>query len=185
MLTEFKAMLKTGDYVVLDTETTGLHEGEICQIAIMDSLNSVLLDTLLLTKQPIPADATRIHGITDDMVADAPNWLDVQPVVFNLLKGRHVVIYNATYDRKMMHQTAERWGMPKTDWKEICTFWDAMTYCAEIYGDWNAYRSSYRWQKLSTMADYFKIPHVGVKAHSALGDVLTTLAICQAIAKKD
>lgn len=180
-LAAFKAMLKGGSYVVLDTETTGLERGEIVQIAVVSSFGNVLLDTLVKPKEPIPADATRIHGISDEMVKDAPTWETVRRDVFYAIAGRHCVVYNAVYDRKMMHQSAERWGMVKLDWKEYAAFWCAMTAFAEIYGDWNEYRGNFKWQKLETAAHYYKIPEQG-QAHTALADCLTTLAVCKAIA---
>lgn len=179
-LAAFKAMLQLGDYVVLDTETTGLDDGEIVQIAIVNSDGLVLLDTLVKPKRPIPMDATRIHGITNDMVANAPTWEFVRDQVYNCLLGRHVVIYNAVYDRKMMHKSSERWGLTKTEWKDIAAFWCAMEAFAEIYGDWNDYRQSYRWQKLSTAAAHYGIEQTD--AHTALADCLTTLAVCKAMA---
>lgn len=179
-LTDFKAMLQREDWLVLDTETTGLHEGEIVQIAIVDKAGNVLLDVLVHPHQAIPASATAIHGITNDMVEDAASWIFVRPEVERLLKGRHVVIYNAVYDRKMMHKSSERWNLPKTEWKEIATFWCAMEAFAEEYGDYNEYRGSYRWQKLSKAAGYYNIQQNN--AHTALDDAETTRQLCLAMA---
>jgi DNA polymerase III subunit epsilon len=179
-LADFRRMLNTDEYVILDTETTGLDDGEIVQIAILERTGRILLDTLVKPKQPIPPSAFAIHGISDAMVEDSPTWALIQPEVFRLLQGRNVVIYNAVYDRKMMHKSSERWGLPKTEWKEIATFWCAMTHFAEVYGDWNDYRGNYRWQKLESAARYYNIPFQG-KAHTALGDCMTTLAVCHAL----
>lgn len=179
-LEAFKAMIRRGNYLVLDTETTGLERGEIVQIAVIDAAGSVLLDTLIKPINPIPGDASRIHHIYDDDVADAPSWALISPQLEKLLTGRDVVIYNAVYDRKMMHQSAEAAGLPKTDWKSLARFWCAMETFAELYGDWNEYRQSYRWQKLTTAASYYRLPVVD--AHSALGDCLMTLAVVKRMA---
>lgn len=181
-LAEFKTMLKGEDWLVLDTETTGLERGEIVQIAIVHRLGDVLLNTFVKPKEPIPADATAIHGITDAMVENAFTWQDVRNRVFDILYGRNVIIYNAVYDRKMMHQSGERWGMPKTDWKEIASFWCAMEAFAEHYGDYNEYRQSYRWQKLSTAARHYSIQQKD--AHTALDDAETTRQLCLAMASE-
>lgn len=179
-LEAFKRMIERGEYLVLDTETTGLEQGEIVQIAVIDATGNVLLDTLVKPVGRIPLDAQRIHGITDSMVASAPSWAEVSARLLPLLNGRDVLIYNATYDRKMMHQSAEAAGLPKVDWKQFARFWCAMEAFAEVYGDWNDYRKSYRWQKLVTAANYYGLPTDN--AHSALGDCLMTLAICQRMA---
>jgi DNA polymerase-3 subunit epsilon len=174
-------MIRRRDFLVLDTETTGLERGEIVQIAVVDATGNVLLDTLVKPGQPIPGDATRIHGIHDYDVQDAPSWALISPALVKLLTGRDVVIYNAVYDRKMMHQSAEAAGLPKVDWKALASFWCAMEAFAEVFGDWNAYRGSYRWQKLVTAARFYGLPVVD--AHSALGDCLMTLAFVKKMAE--
>lgn len=174
-LQEFLQMANSRDFLVLDTETTGLHDGEICQIAVIDWVGDVLIDCLVKTVRPIPAGATAIHGITDAMVADAPYWKDLRAALADLLKGRDVVVYNAVYDRKMMHQSSEKAGLSKIEWKELATFWCAMEAYAEFHGDFNEYRGSYTWQSLTSACGQLKLPHA--KAHSALGDCLATLAV--------
>lgn len=160
----FKRMVADGDYVILDTETTGLHDGEICQIAIIDgATGNMLLNTYVQTVQPIPESAARIHGITDEKVANAPTWAEIQPKARELLRGRHVVIYNAVYDRKMMHKSDERSGLPRVDYKaEAAKYWCAMEYYAEYVGNWSDYHQSYRWVKLTEAA-----AREGVSTHNA------------------
>jgi DNA polymerase III subunit epsilon len=178
-LEAFKDVIRSGKFLVLDTETTGLHDGEICQISIIRSDGSGLLDCLVKPTRPIPADASRIHGIYDADVQDAPSWQLLAPRVLEMIQGQDVVIYNAVYDRKMMHQSAEKAGMEKIDWKTHARFHCAMEAFAEIYGDWNSYHGNYRWQKLTTAASYYGIPVQN--AHSALGDCLMTLAVVKAM----
>lgn len=182
-LQDFKAMIKRGGYVVLDTETTGLGNGaEICQIAVIDDNGETLLDTLIKTASPIPEDATRIHGITDAMVQNAPAWADVLPELQQLLTGVNVVVYNAKYDRGMLHKTNEAHNLPKTDWKTFSNWYCAMEAFAEVYGDWNSYHGSYRWKRLSDAARYYRLPVEN--AHNALGDCLMTLGVVKAMAKQ-
>lgn len=178
-LKTFLDLIARDDYVVLDTETTGLKFGEICQIAIVESTGDVLFDELVKTHDPIPADATAIHGITDRMVVDSPTWPDIGDEIWRILAERDVVVYNAVYDRKMLHQTAERWGLLRVDWKTVATWHCAMEAAAEWNGDWNEYHSSYRWQPLTKIASGFGIPTNG--AHNALTDCQMTLEVCRAL----
>lgn len=178
-LQAFKALIQRGEFVVLDTGTTGLERGEIVQIAVIDASGAVLLDTLVKPVRSIPRDASRIHGIHDEDVADAPTWALISPQLEALLTGRDVMIYNAVYDRKMMHQSAEAAGSPRVDWKTLASFHCAMEAFAEVYGDWNEYRGNYRWQKLTTAAQYYDIPVSN--AHNALGDCLMTLQVIKAM----
>lgn len=178
-LTTFKTLIRSGDYVILDTETTGLDSGEICQIAIINSAGNVILDTLVKTANPIPPDASRIHGIYDEDVVDSPTWPLLMPRVREILTGCNVVVYNAVYDRKMLHKTNEAWKLDKVEWKEFSRWWCAMEMFAEVYGDWNDYRKSFRWQKLVTAARYYNLPTEG--AHTALADCQMTLGVVKAM----
>jgi len=180
-LSTFVEMAAKGEYLILDTETTGLAWGEICQIAIVNSLGIPLLDTLVKPVSPIPADATRIHGITNDMVIHAPGWADLVDKVAGILLNRDVVVYNAVYDRKMFHQSGEAANLPKIEWKTYARWWCAMEAYAEYYGEWNSYRHSYRWQSLSNAAYQQGIPIQD--AHSALGDCLMTLEVVNRIVR--
>jgi DNA polymerase-3 subunit epsilon len=163
------------NFVILDTETTGLTDGEIYQIAIINSEGRALLETLVKPVHGIPYDAYRIHGIHDENVKDAPSWRDVAPQVKSVITGFDVIVYNAVYDRKMMHQSAEKCGMEKIDWKTISPFYCAMEAYAEFYGEWNQHHGNYRWQRLTFAALHLNIPVEF--AHSALGDCLMTLGV--------
>jgi DNA polymerase III epsilon subunit-like protein len=68
-----RRVLTDPDAVVLDTETTGRdRESLIVELAVQKVSGDVLVDTLLNPGEPIPADATDVHGITGDQVRDAP-----------------------------------------------------------------------------------------------------------------
>jgi DNA polymerase III subunit epsilon len=96
----------------LDTETTGLDSrAEIVEICILEKDGSTLLDTLVKPFRRIPADVIQIHGITNDMVANAPSWLEVWPQVQAALSGRYVGVYNADFDMRMLDQTNRASGI--------------------------------------------------------------------------
>lgn len=179
-LQPFLAMLREGNYVILDTETTGLNDAEICQIGIVDGSGAVLIDTFVKPLAQIPSRATAIHGITNSMVKDAPSWADVSAQVVPLLDGRDVIAYNAVFDRKMMHQSAQAWGLPKVDWKTFSRWWCAMEAFSELYGESNSYRrGGFKYQSLKTAAAHYRVPVE--RAHTALADCMTTLAVVRAM----
>ncbi len=65
------------DYIVFDLETTGFRPGldEIIEISAVKVENSEIIDTYSTLVKPsirIPASATRVNNITNDMVSDAP-----------------------------------------------------------------------------------------------------------------
>lgn len=181
-INRLKAAYLRRNFVILDTETTGLDRGEVVQIAIIGMNGETLLDTLVKPKLSIPYDAQRIHGITDETVAKAPRWDEIAPQVQAIINGKDLLVYNAIYDRKMMHQSGETAGMTKIEWREIATWVCVMEAYAEFHGDWNAYRGNYRWQKLTDAA--WRLGLERKNAHSALGDCLMTLGVVKGLAQR-
>lgn len=172
---KFVEVVKGYDFVVLDTETTGLRDGEICQIAIINQAGHVLIDTLVKPSQPIPLSATSIHGITNDMVADAPTWSTVSEQVFQIVYDKNVIVYNAKFDRMMMHLSAEKAGIKKIDWKAIANFYCAMEAFAEYRGEWDEYHGNYRWARLDKAMEFCGIS--GGQFHTAIDDCYNTLQV--------
>lgn len=167
--------------LILDTETTGLGEdAEIVEITIIDITGNPLLDTLVKPSKAIPAEATAIHGITDAMVMNAPNWTDVYHMVAALLSGRTVVMYNASYDARLLTQTDFIWGVIPELKNGFADFQCAMRAYAEFYGQCSE-RGGYKWQKLTAAAEQQGIKIQGT-AHRALSDCLTTLSVIKAMA---
>lgn len=168
-------LIKAGDFVVLDTEATTKYpsNADVCQIAIIGPTGEPLLDTLV--KPGCSIANSFIHGITDEMVKDAPSIRDIVPQLYELLHKRNVIIYNASYD----HPILKRLVGGKIAFKSVC----AMLAYAEHKQHWNDYRGNWTWWKLTEAAAHIKyaLP-TGMKAHSALGDCLMTLAVSQHMA---
>ncbi len=169
--------------VFLDTETTGLGEkDEICELAIIDTDGSVLLETYVKPTISIPASATHLHGIKDADVANALGFAEVWPTQLMILHGRAVVIYNAEYDTRMFYQSAAARCMPAFDlpFRSYC----AMDLYAKFYGEWNERRLSYAWQSLTKAALQCRIDPCG-KFHRARADADTArrLLMCMAEAQ--
>lgn len=132
--------------VFLDTETTGFeYPAEIVEITLIDHDGTTLLDSLVRPVRPIPADVTRVHGITNEMVQDAPTWAELWPQVVTILKDRPVGIYNADFDVKLMGLSHRAHHMLWTGapFKPFCI----MKLYAQFYGQ-VGYRGGFRWQRL-------------------------------------
>jgi DNA polymerase III epsilon subunit-like protein len=158
-----------GKPVFLDTETTGLdNAAEIVEISIVDYDGSVLLDTLVRPGRPIPSEAVRVHGISNEMVRQAPTWLHVWPRVEVLLSGRLVGIYNMDFDLRMMRQTHQQIGMP---WRTPpCQLFCIMKLYSDYYG-------AFKWQTLEAAGKQcgLPLPHT----HRARDDTLLARAVFQ------
>lgn len=153
----------------LDTETTGIKDvHEICEIAIVDIAGEVLINSLVKTISPIPDEATEIHGITNAMVAEAPTFRDLLPQLQELLEGRTVLVYNVEFDEHMIERSLKANGFEVGDGEDVfepwwnhyevepgkvATHWHCvMELYAAFYGEFNSYRGTYRWQRLSHAA---------------------------------
>lgn len=168
------------EIAILDTETTGLDDmAEIVEISAIDGHGNVLFDSLVRPLNLIPEEVTAIHGITNSMVATAPSWPDVYAALCKALQGRALVIYNASFDVRMIGQVCARHGLDDftRDARVLC----AMSLYAEYWGEWSAKYSTYRWQSLSHAAAQQKITIDG-QAHRALADVKTTLEVIKSVA---
>lgn len=170
-----KPIYETGKFVVLDTETTGIAYGsEIIEIAVIDQDGKPLVNTRVKPKNTIPADASAIHGIKGRDVEGAPEWTTVRALVREALTGQNIIIYNCEYDTKMLRSTDGVHKLKDHQW-DMGRFFCAMLAYAEFAGDWNDYRESWRWHKLTSAMYQQNLP-VG-DAHSALGDTKMTLAL--------
>ncbi|WP_391591429.1 3'-5' exonuclease [Yersinia similis] len=168
--------------LILDTETTGLDDdAEIIEISIIDCTGKILLDTLVKPIKAIPAEATAIHGITNDMVADAPTWRDIHYQFMTLTNDRTLLIYNALFDSRLIFQTAAANNCPVPEKKYIFDAECVMESYAKYYGQWDQKRNKFKWQRLSNAAEQQGVAIDGTP-HRALADCKTTLGVIRAMA---
>lgn len=165
----------------LDTETTGLENwDEVIEVGLVDSSGKVLLETLIKPQGSIPPDATRIHGISDREVRTAPTWRQIWPQLERILEGRHLAIYNAEYDLRMMRQSHARYSMP---WASpILQSHCIMQLYAQYRGEWNPARRSYRWHSLDTAGKQCGIQLSNT--HRAVDDTLLARAVLLHMAER-
>lgn len=104
-------------FACLDTETTGLSPetgGKICEIAVSVSQGGRVVDefsTLLNPQVPISPEVIAIHGITNEMVKDAPTFADVMPKLLGLLDNAVIVAHNADFDVSFLRAEFASCGM--------------------------------------------------------------------------
>jgi DNA polymerase-3 subunit epsilon len=169
--------------VFIDTETTGTDQNaNIVEIAVIDHDGSVLVDSLVKPVGVIPAEATAIHGITNEIIKDAPRWEEVWHKVEDTISNRAVGIYNADFDLRMMRQSHQKNWMRWYD-PEGTKFFCIMKLYAQFYGVWNNRRGSYRWQSLDAAGRQCNIPLPN--SHRAKDDTLLTRKVLEYLAKQE
>lgn len=101
--------------IFLDTETTGLspESGDrIIEIGCIEMLNRRLsgndLHLYLNPERPNSEDALRIHGLTDEFLADKPVFASVAERLLDYLAGAEVIIHNASFDIGFLNQELRR-----------------------------------------------------------------------------
>src|SRR3990172_4406081 len=100
-------LLSPQDVVVFDTETTGLGAtAEICQLSAVDIWGNKLFDEMIKPKGPISPEATAVHNITEEMVADCKG-IRYYWDYFNkqFIHQKLVVGYNVMFDFRMLIQS--------------------------------------------------------------------------------
>jgi len=163
--------IPTENWLILDTETTGLgDDAEVIQVGLINGAGHVLMNNILCKPLVnIPPDAMAIHHITNEMVENAPNFFDVYKELASLVDGRGLIIYNKAYDMRLINQSLKHFStpVPFTPARVEC----AMLRYAEYVGNWNENYQNFKWPKLEG------------GDHSALGDCRATLEIIKKMAK--
>lgn len=90
--------------LVIDFETTGVgHNDRVIEIGLARFEHGALVaswGSLIKPPRDIPLEATRVHGISDFDVMDAPAFVQALPHVIRLAVGAQPAAYNATFDRR-------------------------------------------------------------------------------------
>lgn len=149
--------------IYYDTETTGTRpeEDRIIEIAAYDSIRKREFTMLVNPGIPIPEEATNIHGISDDMVKNAPSFQEVGAAFIEFCGDNGVLIAhnNDNFDRHFLAKEAERHGFTFPDWPMI----DTLKWARK-------YRPDLPRHSLQFLRQIYNIPEN--RAHRALDDVI-------------
>lgn len=117
------------EYVILDTETTGLDsDDEIIEISIIDLDGKTLISSLVMPTKEISPEAYDTHGISLETLtaAKAPSWSKIYKQVKAAIKGKIIIAYGAEFDERMLDQTSERYGLLPIDSEYVCLMMNVM-----------------------------------------------------------
>lgn len=182
-LTSVEAPSRTGSKkLIIDTETTGLDpvRDEILQISIIDSEGNTLYDGYFKPFAESWKEAQRVHGISPEMVEDAPRLSEKLVEINSILCQAECIIgYNVDFDVNFLRNN----GVIIYSDIEV---YDVMEVFAEIYGEYSEYFGNYKWQKLTTAAEYYNYDWSSSPggAHNSLADCYATLHVYNKINEK-
>ena len=106
--------------IFLDTETTGLspESGDrIIEIGCVEMVNRRLTGNnkhfYLNPERANSEDAVKIHGLTDEFLADKPLFSAIADELMEYLAGAEIIIHNAGFDVGFMNEELRRIGRAK------------------------------------------------------------------------
>lgn len=160
-------------YAVFDCETTGIDPArdEIVSFALL-RLNAAGAEFArsvyrVRPSQPIPAEATAVHGISDRDVAGAPRFADLAPELLRLLEGAVFVAHNASFDLAMIQHELAAAGCAYNPPAVACTL--------------EAFRLLEPLAPAHNLEELCRAHRIELTAHDALGDALATAELLRLI----
>lgn len=94
------------DPLFVETNATSLGpDSQIIEIAICNADGDVLLSKRICPTCPIEASASELHNINMGMLSEQPQWPEFAEQVEKLLARRHVVVYRAEFDLRVLEST--------------------------------------------------------------------------------
>jgi CBS domain-containing protein len=163
------------DAVAIDTETTGLDtaRARIVQIGGVGITAGRLapgptIETLVAPDIAIPSASSGIHGVTDAMVRNAPDFATAWAEFLAFARGRVLIGHSIGFDLAILKREARRAGLA---WKK------PRSLCVRLLAA--AADPNLPDYSLETLADWLDIPIAG--RHSALGDATAAANIFLAL----
>ena len=156
-------------FTALDVETTGLspRDCRITEIALVRMWGSHIVaqwSSLVNPGCSIPYYITRLTGIDNDMVADAPSFADLVEDIREFAGDSTLLAHNAPFDRGFVNAEISRAGLEPLDNKWLDTVTMARKLLPQLPN-----------RKLATVAHHFGISSAG--HHRAMADSLMVAGI--------
>ncbi len=154
--------MKDLSFIAFDTETTGKYpiESEICEIAGVRFENGKVVDTfsqLIKPTRPMGQEVINIHGITNEMVENAPSIEQVIAKFHAFIGNTTLVAHHAPFDLGFVSYAFENAGLSLPTAPVVCSSRLSRTVIKDSVN-----------HKLQTL-----IPHLGLfkgSAHRATDD---------------
>jgi DNA polymerase III epsilon subunit family exonuclease len=158
-----------GNFTIIDIETTGLskHSDKITEIAAARVRDGKVVDsfqTLVNPEMHIPSFITKLTGITNSMVADAPKIHEVLEGFVSFLGKDTFVAHNATFDFGFLAHNLQKHHGHELCNEKLCTRKLANRLVPELPR-----------KRLGDLCEHFNVENEA--AHRAMGDVNATVKV--------
>ena len=154
--------------IFLDTETTGLvaETGDrIIEIGCVEMVNRRLtgrdLHLYINPQRPSHEDALKVHGLTEEFLADKPLFAAVADTLLDYLGGAEVIIHNADFDVGFLDEELARLGRPKFS-TFVAGIEDSLLLARELFPG--------KANKLDALCKRLEVDNSGRTLHGALLD---------------
>jgi len=105
--------------IVLDTETTGLSPASgdrLVEIGCVELLNHIpsgrTYHVYINPKRSMPEEAFRVHGLSEEFLADKPVFADVANDFREFISDAKLIIHNAPFDMGFLNAELTKVGQP-------------------------------------------------------------------------
>lgn len=159
---------KLGNFVSIDVESTGLNkrQSDIIEVSAIrfDSFSPVSkYSTFIKPKHDIPDEITKLTGITNEMVSDAPTFSQILPSFSEFIASSNIVGHKLKFDLEFLYVNGYDPFTVKRKYFDTLSLaqktikgpkykWIDGEYGPNYDGDWEIYD-----HKLGTLCDYFRI----------------------------
>ncbi|WP_067797922.1 3'-5' exonuclease [Actinomadura formosensis] len=163
-------------YAVVDVEGNGQQPPDLVELAIVPIIGGSVgecVQWLLKPDEPIKHFATRIHGLRNSDVAEAPKFDHIAPQVREALDGTVLVAQNAHVDAGLLaRKLGEAWPHPEV--------LDTLKLARRLLPG----RKSYRLGELATSLNLAEGLPEGLTPHRAVYDALVTARLFTLLAER-
>lgn len=154
---------------MVDIETTGLSKyrhaiTEIGAVRIKNGKIHEEFQTLVNPQKPIPKFITKLTGINDEMVKDAPSIGQVMPKFLDFLGNSCFIAHNASFDHGFLTVHAKQHCNTYLENNRLCTRKLANRLLPELPS-----------KRLGSICEHLGV--INKQAHRALGDAYATAQI--------
>lgn len=130
VVTDAHLQLQGTRQLILDTETTGFYyqDGDrVIEVGAIEMINRKLTGSsihIYIKPDKTVGDSYRVHGISDEFLADKPTFEDIADVLFEFLKGAEIVAHNASFDMNFLNMEFQKAGFASLS--SVCSVVDTL-----------------------------------------------------------